>query len=380
MNNIEQLLKSKGINEENIEVAKELLHLKYIIPYPSRIAPKYGKQEAIEEYLKEHCEIKNVHYYIACMNYGYNEIPKCPICGKPLKIILGGFRKTCGDKECTKKYCEKQCIEQYGVPSRLQAQEIKDKIRATNLERYGNEIPTKNKEVVEKIKNTNLERYGSNCPMSNEEVKETARNNQLKKYGVANISQLEEIKKKKEDASMKHYGCKTPLQAQEIKNKISQTNIANYGVDNPFKSGEFQKTLRRKYNYNGVYFDSSWELGVYIYCKDHDIPIEREPVELEYYSQGQRHLYIPDFKIKDKLVEIKGDMMLDEEGNIKPHPTQYKKNLSEKELRELEELYEDKNRCLKENGVVLLKREDIEECLNYVKNKYGCEYLKKYKA
>lgn len=179
---------------------------------------------------------------------------------------------------------------------------------------------------------------------------------------------------------MKHYGCKTPLQAQEIKNKISQTNIANYGVDNPFKSGEFQKTLRRKYNYNGVYFDSSWELGVYIYYKDHDIPIEREPAELEYYSQSQRHLYIPDFKIKDKLVEIKGDMMLDEEGNIKPHPTQYKKNLSEKELRELEELYEDKNRCLKENGVVLLKREDIEECLNYVKNKYGCEYLKKYKA
>lgn len=279
MNNVEQLLKSKGINKENIEVAKELLRLRYIIPYPSRIAPKYGEQEAIEEYLKEHCEIKDAHYYIACMNYGYNEIPKCPICGKPLKTMLGGFRKTCGDKECTKKYCEDQCMRQYGVPSRLQAQEIKDKIRATNLERYG-----------------------STCLMSSEKVKETARNNQLKKYGVANISQLEEVKKKKEDASMKHYGCKTPLQAQEIKDKISQTNIANYGVGNPFKSGEFQKTLRKnlrkKYSYDDKYFDSSWELGVYIYCKDHNIPVEREPVELEYCSQGQRHLYIPDLKIE----------------------------------------------------------------------------------
>nr|DAL61239.1 MAG TPA_asm: tRNA-splicing ligase RtcB [Caudoviricetes sp.] len=64
MNNVEQLLKSKGINKENIEVAQELLDLKYIILYPTRISPRPGKQEVIKEYLSRHSKIKDVHNYI----------------------------------------------------------------------------------------------------------------------------------------------------------------------------------------------------------------------------------------------------------------------------------------------------------------------------
>lgn len=54
-------------------------------------------------------------------------------------------------------------------------------------------------------------------------------------------------------------------------------------------------------------FDSSWELAIWIYCKDHNISIEHNPCTFVYEYDGKQHLYLVDFRINGKLVEVKGD-------------------------------------------------------------------------
>lgn len=59
--------------------------------------------------------------------------------------------------------------------------------------------------------------------------------------------------------------------------------------------------------YEGIYFDSTYELAFYLYCKIKGIKIERCKEKFEYInSKGERRSYIPDFRMNNKLIEIKG--------------------------------------------------------------------------
>lgn len=40
---------------------------------------------------------------------------------------------------------------------------------------------------------------------------------------------------------------------------------------------EIRRKACKKYNYEGQMFDSSWELALWIYAKDHNEEIERDP-------------------------------------------------------------------------------------------------------
>lgn len=59
--------------------------------------------------------------------------------------------------------------------------------------------------------------------------------------------------------------------------------------------------------YDNTSFDSSWELYLWIYCKDHNIKIIREPIRLEFEFNGKKYGYHPDFLIDGQLVELKGN-------------------------------------------------------------------------
>ena len=59
--------------------------------------------------------------------------------------------------------------------------------------------------------------------------------------------------------------------------------------------------------YDMVYFDSTYELAYYIYCKQHGMSIKRCTDTFKYInSKGQKRVYHPDFRVNDKIVEIKG--------------------------------------------------------------------------
>lgn len=58
--------------------------------------------------------------------------------------------------------------------------------------------------------------------------------------------------------------------------------------------------------YKGFFCGSTYELVYYIYCKDHNINIERNEKRFEYEHNGEKHTYLPDFRTDEGLVEIKG--------------------------------------------------------------------------
>jgi hypothetical protein len=58
--------------------------------------------------------------------------------------------------------------------------------------------------------------------------------------------------------------------------------------------------------YKGYWCDSSWELAWVIYQLEHNISFIRNEEKFEYQHKGKTRNYIPDFKIEDIYIEIKG--------------------------------------------------------------------------
>lgn len=78
----------------------------------------------------------------------------------------------------------------------------------------------------------------------------------------------------------------------------------------------------KKIKWDNIYFDSSWEVAYYIWCKKHDIDIERNYQMFEL-SNGRK--CCPDFIVNGQLVEIKGDHLKKNE-NYKYKQKFYTKN------------------------------------------------------
>ena len=54
-------------------------------------------------------------------------------------------------------------------------------------------------------------------------------------------------------------------------------------------------------------FDSSWEFKVYDFLTEYNIKFEYHANSIPYEYDGGIHYYHPDFRIGDKIVEVKGD-------------------------------------------------------------------------
>ena len=77
----------------------------------------------------------------------------------------------------------------------------------------------------------------------------------------------------------------------------------------PNKPGGYRRGSGRSKHgwYDNVYFDSTYELAYYIYCKEKGIYIERCVDKYKYInSKGKIRTYHPDFRVEGKIVEIKG--------------------------------------------------------------------------
>ena len=154
--------------------------------------------------------------------------------------------------------------------------------------------------------------------------------------------------------------------------KTVQTLQDNYGVDHPSKSQEIRrKQTYNVYEYDGIHFNSSWEIAFWIYCKDHNIDIDREPKSLDYVdSKGVQHKYFPDFKInRNLLVEIKGDDQFDKKTGKMIDKLDPSKNY----------IAEAKYECMIANNVMIIKSDGIKKYIDYVEQTYGKGYLKQFK-
>lgn len=116
--------------------------------------------------------------------------------------------------------------------------------------------------------------------------------------------------------------------------------------------------------YVGISFDSSWEVAFWIYNMDHGVEITRPKTSFEYYVHGKlRHDY-PDFEIDGVFYELKGDQFFDENGVMR-NPYDETQN----------DVYEAKQACMKDHGVVVLRKADIMQCHQYVKETYGANFF-----
>ncbi len=103
--------------------------------------------------------------------------------------------------------------------------------------------------------------------------------------------------------------------------------------------------------YKGIHCDSSWELAYLMYHLDNNIKIERCKKSYEYNYNNEIHKYYPDFIVNNTLIEIKG----------------YKTPQ-----------WEEKKKIAEILNIKVLYKEDIQYYLDYVKEKYGINFIEYY--
>lgn len=253
------------------------------------------------------------------------------------------------------------------------SEETKEKRKQTNLKKFGTEFASQSNICKEHLKETCIKKYGTINPFQIDEVKDKIKETNKKRYGAENPFQSEEIKEKIKHTIQDRYGTEYITQTEFFKEKSKQTCIEKYGTENAILNYDIFVKSRQKYYYDERYFDSSWELAYYIWLKDNNIDFEYQPdIKFKYIYNNEIHYYHPDFKIDNKLQEIKGNLFF--ENN----------NINEKMIcpfnRQLDDLYESKHQCMIANNVQILTKDNIKEYIIYVKLNYGINFLKNCKV
>ena len=282
------------------------------------------------------------------------------------------------EKELLYKKQKQGMLDKYGVDNPMYVEDIKNKVisqmdyqsniekaKKTIIDTYGS-LENFYTDRFEKIKQSNMEKYGVEFNWQRDDIKEKIKQTSLDKYGMANGGGSIESLKKAKDTWNKKYNVDNVFQLQEVKEKSKKTCLEKYGKEYYTQTDAYQQSVHKKYLYNNIRFDSSWELAFYIYCIDNGLDIKRCPDSFTYITQdGKEHFYTPDFIVNDKIYEIKGDHLFNESG----------------ELGFLgQEKDKEKYKIIQENNIILITNRDISKYLDYIANKYGKGYLKKFKS
>lgn len=165
-----------------------------------------------------------------------------------------------------------------------------------------------------------------------------------------------DVQDRTKNTCMSRYGKEYYAQTTESKNRNKQICLNKFGYTSYAHTPEFIKTHRKRIEYGGVYFDSSWEIYVYKYCLNNDISFEYQPcIMFDYEYDGVIRKYYPDFLINGKLYEVKGNHFFKDGKMINPY------NRSE------DELYEAKHQCMIDNNVVILTKYEINHLDEFIK-------------
>lgn len=321
----------------------------------------------------------------------------CSVCGKDFKTKPKlVFQK--GKSVCKLCVCKANCKAKYGVESPMQLPEIasksaasrranfdsesfKEKSRATKIKNYGS-LENEKLATLLKRKETNLKKYGVEFPQQLESVKEKqkqtfeakfgedwkkkmfskSRETCKGRYGFENVFSSPVFQEKIKQTNLKKYGVPNPRQNKDVVSKTKATNELKYGGTG-FGAPSLRDKYKRKYEYDNLIFDSQWELAFYIYHRDLNSNIQKEPCFFEYTFNGETYKYYPDFRVNGELVEIKGGQFIAENGNWQ-NPYDHSQDGK----------YEAKHQCALAHNVKIVT--DMKKYLKYVESKYTSDYLK----
>lgn len=215
---------------------------------------------------------------------------------------------------------------------------------------------------MEKQKETLEQKYGVKnswqCPSSTEKRLEatSSKESKLKKSETFKNHTDEfrrKTREKTEATIIKNWGSLENHYAKKYE-KYSRTCMERYGVSN------YRVLCRTKrIKYEGQTFDSTWELAFFLWHKNQNHNIIREPVKLEFIYENKKHYCFPDFEVDGVLYEIKGDYFFNELGEmINPYN------------RNLDGLYEAKHKCMLEHGVKFISGSEVENMLDLLPDEY----------
>lgn len=101
------------------------------------------------------------------------------------------------------------------------------------------------------------------------------------------------------------------MKCNVVKERLRNSMLDIYNVEYYSQTYEYHKNKKHKFysdKYPEFTFDSTWEVKVYEFCKDNNIPVEYSPaISYEYEYDGKIWTYHPDFLINGKVYEVKGD-------------------------------------------------------------------------
>lgn len=245
--------------------------------------------------------------------------PVCRVCGQPVVFIgdkpgksINGFRMTCSHKchgldkisiqktistkanrsdslkQLEKTRREQTCIQRFGVQNVFIYK--KDQIKNTMICRYGG-YTMQSEELKEKVKQTNLEKYGCENVFAAESIKNKIKSNNIIKYGVEYFAQTsigrenlsimaKQTLQKRKNTCLKKYGVEYILNNQEIANKRLYTLKRNHTFNTSKIEQQFKEYLEQNY-----------------------------PNDFEYQYKSELYPYNCDFYIKslDLYIEIQGN-------------------------------------------------------------------------
>ena len=293
----------------------------------------------------------------------------CLTCKKPTKFISlsNGYYRFCCNK----------CV---GLNKDIQNQK-----KQTTLNNFGVKWPTQSKEVQQTIQNALETKYGCRNAYNISSIKEKAQKNSHTSESNKKRNKSQSKTKKvlwsqpeyKQDklnkcinTNLQNFGkpwssnsdivrskISNTVKSEDCQNRTKQTNLKRYGVEYHTQSKHYINSAKKRYLYDSISFDSSWELAFYIYHIDKNIKIERSPCIIKYKDKNNKsRVYQPDFLVNDQLVEIKGEQFFDKNGkliNIYNHTDDT-----------------DKMKCMKKHNVLLLTNKDIKPYLRYCIDKY----------
>lgn len=321
--------------------------------------------------------------------------------------------------EAARKSYIDTCQERYGVDNTFQLESSKEKAKRTNIELHGDEnyrnseqrvetctrlygqgvngkaigealkaLPSDKKaEWTRNVKRSKLEKHGDENYNNPGKRRETC----LDTYGVPYASQSEGSKARAKETFLENYGYDHDWKVPEIREGMRKRHLEKYGVEYPSQREDVKDRTRKSklrkfgttcspswnYMYDGLSFDSSWELAFYIWLKDsgEDFAYPCD-VRFEYSdSYGCHHVYNPDFRVGDKVIEIKGGQFLDKEGKL---VLPYRGKKTDEEYAMLCAMNDAKYGCMIEHGVIVYGKADVRQYLDYVSEKYGKDYMRQF--
>ena len=336
---------------------------------------KYLLEEIIERtnFLTE--SDSSIFARLFCLKNNLTEQPTCQTNGCNNKVHWNKNKREffhhcsnkCKNKDpIVQEKMQQTTMKHFGVKHSAQSQEIQSKQRSTSMAKYSVEYASQTPEFRECVKQTCLKKFNAPSTFQSKEIQEKIRQTILERYNNKYFQSTDTFKKQCQNTWFSHFGVNHPMRSDEIKEKVHQTHISKWGCWY-CQTSEFAKKSHMPYmnpKYPDMTFATSWEFKVFDFLTENQIPFEYQPaISIPYEYEGTHHTYHPDFKVGDRIVEVKGDQFfrINEETRKEEMFCPWRGDLSDEEYEFKCGKEEAKHQCMIANNVIILREKELSD-------------------